>query len=238
MSHYGFTIAIIPALVCWIGATAQPVSQMVTVQVLGRFDYVEQAEAFGIDLLFEENPNKCDPQRGFISLEEQTRHFSEAIQIKGISWEDFSKMPIKLDLESRHWRYRFSHRDPSKIHLIGEVCRDQLIQVENVFTIFPEHRFENEDEKAIRAFQDAERKAGSIARKFNKRISKVVNIDDDTSLRFLLDYEEPQNSASATPYEDIVDILEKFEWLAGWGNESHLTTRRRSYTLMVTFEMK
>ncbi|MBL7798638.1 MAG: SIMPL domain-containing protein [Saprospiraceae bacterium] len=212
---------------------------MSTIQVLGRSDYVEQAEAYGIDLLFEENPNKCDPQRGFISLEEQVKHFSEALQVKGVAWKDFSRLPKRnTETETRHWRYRFTHIDPSKISLISSVCADQVIQVENTFTIFPEHRYEDEDEQAIRAFQDAERKAKTIARKLGKRISKVVNVDDDTSLRFLLDIEEDQDSANAASFEELLEFLVRLEGIAGMERESQSPSRSRSYSLLVTFEMK
>ena len=208
-----------------------------TITVLGKDVYSEAAEAYGIKVHFEENPNKCDPVVGFLSLEDQINRFSEALGKLGIDFSAFTALPDDLsamsDVPTRHKTFRFTHKTPDVILQIADLSRAQVIQVMGMFTIFARHNFEDEDLKAVNALKDARRKATVLAKKAGKKLGNILNIDDDTTLSSFGDLDSVEDP------EILEQNLYLFNTLFSLNQEeSTQFSKERTYSLKVTFELR
>lgn len=206
-----------------------------TITVLGSYNHVEQPEAYGIKILFEENPNKCDPVIGFLPLEEQIRRFSVELKEKGVQFSEFVALPNEFGWTTKHQVFKFTHKSPEIILQVSDICRSRAVQVQSMFTVFSEQQLEDQDENALRALKDAQQKAAAIAKKVGKKVGKVLNIDDDTSLASLssLGLEDVEDER-----EEIVALIDLLSLFDSSNQENHQWSRSSAYTLSVTFELR
>ena len=225
-------------IVTFISLPAQVWSQSKqtsTITVLGSYNHVERPDAYGIKILFEENPNKCDPVIGFLPLEEQISRFSDELKKKGVQFSEFLALPNEIGWATRHQAFKFTHKSPETILQVSDICRSRVIQVQSIFTVFSEQRLEEQDENALKALKDAQQKAAAIAKKVGRKVGKILNIDDDTSLASLssLGLEDVEDDR-----EEIVALIDLLSLLDSSNQESHQWSRSSAYTLSVTFELR
>ncbi len=205
-----------------------------TITVLGRDNYNESPEAYGIKVLFEENPNKCDPVIGFLTLEDQFSRFGDELSKKGIDFRSFTALPDDPNLGTKHKLLKFTHKSPETILQISEVCRIRAVQVQGTFTVFAEEKFEDQDVRSINALNDAQQKAAFLAKRVNKKVGNILNIDDDTSLA-LFDSFDLGDTENAEAFVDLLSLFSSFELL---NKESNEWTKSGAYTILVTFELR
>jgi hypothetical protein len=208
-----------------------------TITVVGKDVYSEVAEAYGIKVYFEENPNKCDPVVGFLSLEDQIGRFSEALGKLGIDFSAFTSMPDDLsarsDVTTRHKTFRFTHKNPEVILQIADLSRAQVVRVLGIFTVFARHSFEDEDLKAVNALKDARRKATVLAKKAGKKLGNILNIDDDTTLSSFGDLDSVDDT------DMFEELFYRFSALLSLTQEEYTRfSRDGAYSLKVTFELR
>jgi len=208
-------------------------SQSATLKILGQYSYVEYYKSLGAIIVLEENPNKCDPILGFISLEEQFRHLSESIEVKGSK----SKLiPIKDHTYSpyRKQAFRFEEPDAGLFDEVMTVCNNQGAIIKKRYYKLPPHEFIEEDTKAIKALRDAKEKAEELVNHINYEVIQVLNIDDDTrgaSKIFEFDDRDPDE------IEELMNLLQRFNDLDR-REESINSVRSGAYNLWVTFEIR
>jgi len=196
-------------------------AQNITLRVLGKATYVEYAETNGIVVSF----NKSE-------LDKKIK-FSDTISLIGINNK---LVPINGSNASGKKKFRIEEKDLDFFDKILMVCNDLKVKIDKVYYKLPEHKFENEDGNAILALNNATSQARIIANNLNYKITKILNVDDDTTY--------------ADPFYDNIDmesergkLLVKLLQLLGGGNSLHKTesskpTREGGYTIMVTYELE
>ncbi len=212
--------------------------QISTITILGKESYIEKAEAFGIRILFEENPNRCDPEKGFVPLDQQVLHFKEAAKAKGLDLSNEEELSSDPLIRHPHKKVKYLMPTIESAMALDTLCRLQEILVEELFYKLPKHKYEKEDDKAVSALNDAVRKANFIAEKLGKKVVKVLNIDDDTALASIdnlmgeYDYDEEKGAEILELIQMLSEIDDPF------ATESKKPERNGAYSLLVTFEMQ
>jgi hypothetical protein len=227
-----FSIAILTFISVQVWSQSKSTS---TITVLGSYSHLEPPDAYGIKILFEENPNKCDPIVGFLPLEEQIKRFSVEIKGLGIQFSEFVELPKENDWTTKHQVFKFTHKSPETILQASDICRRRAVQVQRIFTVFLEQPLQGQDENALKALKDAQQKAAAIAKKVGKKVGKVLNIDDDTSLSTLSNFglEDLEDEQ-----EELVVLIDLLNLLDSPNQESHQWSKTSTYTLSVTFELR
>jgi hypothetical protein len=152
------------------------------ITVVGEYRYVVKPYQYGIRLTFEEDPSKCDPAKGFLSLEEQLAQFDKQLSEIGISIRDFTTEPTFEEGNVRSKTLSYTLPQMSVVLKIENICLQRRhAKGSYLFAVMPEHDLAAEDNYALSALKDARDKATYLARKLGKRKVTVLNIDDDTS---------------------------------------------------------
>ena len=202
-----------------------------TLKVLGKYQYVQEAESYGAIIILEENPKKCDPDIGFVSMEDQYIHLSESIKAKG---SDAMLTPLEEYVFSEYRRKKFKLSEPQKdvfeAILISALGQNAI--VEKKYYEMPEQKLANQDDKAILALRDAQRIAEILADHIGLKVDKILSIDDETrnSRNNDLHYSDPDRMAL------LLQLYEKLEQYSSSG-ESRKSSTSGTYSLWVAFEL-
>jgi len=207
--------------------------QKTTLSIMGKTNYVEYSDAYTLKLKFEEDPSKCDPVVGFVSIEDQIKHFTEslvaanlALQFKEDDGLVISEFPAK--------KYSLVLRERDEMEEAIRLAKEQRVEVTTVKFLSPKHDFKDQDARAIKALQDARLKADIYAAHIGKKVTRILYIDDETSTVGL----NPHDPYSEK-YKRYEEILEK---LKGYSNayqtEYYKETRDGGYGLWVEFELE
>ena len=219
----------------WFIWSIQCFSQPATLKILGVHDYTVSAESYGAIISLEENPNKCDPAVGFVSLEEQYAHLTESMIARGIM---SPLIPISNHAYSpyRKQSYRFEESDAELFDQVMMICQNLLANVERTYFKLPKHDLISEDANAIAAFKDAKIKADVLAGRIDHEVVKVLYIDDDTmASSWLSDLEDYDPDKAKL----ILQRMEEFNSTFVLSRlESNRPFRYGRYTLWVTFVIK
>lgn len=208
-------------------------SQAITLRVLGQHSYSDQSEAYVANITIEENPNKCDPIKGFISIEEQQKHLMELIAANG---SKSTLIPIKDFTYSEYRKKSFIIEEPDS-EIFDDIltsCNNLQVKVNKTYYKLPEHDFIEEDQKAILALHDARAKANVISSHIKYKVNKLLNIDDDTS--------DASQLFDLSGYDPEVvklymEILGRADSSGMKKNESKSSSRKGRYNLWVTYEL-
>ncbi len=125
--------------------------------------------------------NKCDPEVGFISIEEKIYHFEEALKAKDINFKQFTRSidsKVKGSKEIEIFKYRGSDNE---IAAIIDICKNQGIEISGFGNIYEKNKLSDQDNRAICALQDAMAKAEIIANELGYEHVELVGVDDDSS---------------------------------------------------------
>ncbi len=207
--------------------------QTITLRVLGQYSYVDSLERYGAVIVLQENPDKCDPVLGFITIEEQLKHLNESIKVIGSK-----SIPTPMDdftySEHRKKTYRIEEEDADKFDEILNVCKIRQITIKKSYFKLPEHRFEEEDINAIGALKAAKLKASIIADHLECKVKRIISVDDETT------YASEAYSSFGTDlaeFEHLSRLLEDLSSRELYALESTTSERKGKYNLWVTFEL-
>ncbi len=206
-------------------------AQTSTLSIMGKSSYVDYAEGYSLKLKFEEDPSKCDPVVGFVSIEDQIKHYTESLEAAHIAMrfkEDegivVSEFPTK--------KYTLILEDEEKMIEAIRLAKEQRVIVDKMYYLFPEHEFVDEDRKAILALHDAKFKAELYAGHIGKKLGRILYIDDETTA-MSNPYEE-----SSERYAMYNELLEKLAgYSTGYKTEHYAASRSGAYGLWVEFEL-
>jgi len=208
-------------------------AQPTTLQVLGQYTYTNHSQSYGAIIVLEENPNKCDPVLGFISIEEQYKHLSESIVSKGST----AKLELVKDhtySEYKKETYRIEEPNAEIFEDIIAACNNQNATVKKRYYKLPTSDFASQDDKAVEALIDAKQKAEEITNHIDYKIIKILNIDDDTKIaNSMIDL----TGKDAAYIEKVMHLMELLSHISN-SNESKQATQDGKYSLWVTFEVE
>lgn len=196
-------------------------AQNITLRVLGKVNYVEYAETNGIIVSI----NKSE-------LDKKTK-LSDAITLIGINNK---LVPITGNPTRNIDKFRIEEKDLNLFDKLLIACIDLKVKVDKIYYKLPEHKFENEDNSAILALNNATSQAKIIANNLNCKIVKILNIDDETT------YADPFFDNINMESDHGKFVVEMLQLLSD-GNSLHETeslkpTREGAYTILVTYELK
>ncbi len=134
-----------------------------------------------ITLAFTVDKSKCDPEIGFVSMEQLLFHFEDALKVKGIDFSAFKKAMVSQvngTVQTDEYSYVGTEQE---IQDIVQICKNQEIRVKNIRARYPKITLEDQDERAICALKEVMRKAKVISSEMGYQNCDLVGIDDDSS---------------------------------------------------------
>jgi len=198
-------------------------SQTTILKIMGKHRYTPPKEGTLVEVQFVENINVCDPVHGYRTLEDMEYSFEKSLKSKGISFKKFTKEENISSLYGKKtekgtrksiFHYLCSSKEEVKdVHSSAQINFADKIKVNEKY---PDHVFEEEDDRAIGALIDAKRRAEYIAKGLDMEVSEILNIDDITN-------------AGLSSY--FSDLMLNYDL----GSDAFAA---RSYGLWVTFELK
>ncbi len=207
--------------------------QNTTLSIMGKANYVEYSEAYSLSLKFEEDPSKCDPIIGFVSLEDQIKHFTESLIASNLATQ-FKEEDTFVASDFPAKRYKLIVKKLNELDDAIRLAKEQRVEVEKVYYSYPEHDYVEEDAKAILALQDAQLKAELYAGHVGKKVNRILHIDDDT---FGGQFNNPFEPGSEK-YERYAGVMEVLASYTPIMKTEHSTeSRPGSYGLWVEFEL-
>ncbi len=188
-------------------------------------------ETYFIDVTFKENNNKCDPEIGYITLEEKEYDFEKDLIASGIA---FDRSNIRTELKdladkNRSSTYRHTSTDLDELHKVYDLAIANFADAYEVNAIFRAHSFEQEDDKAVSALKHAMHKAKTIAKGLAKDNVEVVGIDDLTSVSVMA---LPSPRSTRNDQKEVIGISSR-----NGGIVQPLYERYSTYSLRVLFEL-
>ena len=216
---------------------AQKLAQKSLITVLGTDKYLEYAVGRVMMVRFIEDPTKCDPLKGNMSLEEQINYFSKELTNANITFSNFKQMELDIRQKFRHKNFTYLTKSSDEYNVIQAICASLSINIVESYYQMPESRFEDEDNRAIGALKDATRKAQFIAKKLGAKKITVLKIDDDTTtdeINTLMDmYGNEDNK------EEFIDMLTMFADMdSSSGMKNQQGVNKKEYHLLVTFQVE
>jgi len=195
--------------------------QDITLSVLGFSSYTEYAESNV--LLISTND---------ATLEKITI-LNDSIRVKGM---DNTLVAIDGLKSSKKNQYKIEEKDKNEFDKLLVLCDDLQIRVDKVYFKMPEHLFEEEDEKAIMAMNNANSRAKVLANHLGYKIDKILNIDDDTTYSSSIYDDIDFDSKRGEVLVQLLELLGGRNLLDNSVNSN--PTRNRGYNLWVTYNLK
>lgn len=197
-------------------------AQSITLRVLGKATYVEYAKTNGIIISFNEKELKVKKTK-----------LTDTILSIGIKNK---LVPFSKTNTRNRFKFRLEENNLKIFDNLLVICSDLGIKIDKIYYKIPEHKFEDEDENAILAINNATSQAKIIANNLHYKIVKILNIDDDTTY--------------ADPIYDRIDIESErgkmlIRLLQLLGNRNYLKEtetknpiRQGGYNIWVTYKLK
>jgi len=195
--------------------------QDITLRVLGYSNYTEYAESYVVLISTNES-----------SLE-TIKNLKDSLVAKG-----YENKLVKIDdvKNLTAIQYKIEENDKSKFDNLLILCSDLRIKVDKIFFKMPEHLFEEEDQKAIMALNNANSQANLLANHLGYKIDKILNIDDETTYANPIFEDVDIDSQSGQLFIKLVELLGGRNML--YETESSQPTRDGGYNLWVTYNLK
>lgn len=144
-----------------------------------------ETSGYIIQVYFEENSDKCDPNTGFVSLEQQKIHFEEALKIKNIDFKDFKRnFPINIETPQREY-YTYIANTEKQVDQIKNICINQFLNLNKFREDFSNYTLRDQDIAALEALKKTEQRAHNIAAHLGYSEVELMSIDDVTSRPYL-----------------------------------------------------
>ena len=223
--------------------SAQKLGKQTYIKVMGVENYVEMAYAQAIELTFIEDPNKCDPVKGNLTLTEQFNYFSRELAKSNIIFTNFNEIEQTPQMRFKHKNFSYTTNRSEELEVIKKIAFSQSIQVNKTYFVMPTHNFVAEDARAVAALRDATKRAKSIAAKLGGKKVTIVAIDDDTSelqTEDLFDEwtEKAPNEESKEQLLELITLLTQIDNREMLKEQSQNASRRGGYMLWVTFQVE
>ncbi len=162
-------------------ASISAVSQdTISIQVEGKVSYEIPHEAIYLEINFSENGVSCGPNTQFETVYDQVDNFYSQVKNIGLttSFEEVNVFKNSISGKNKvTLKTKFTDIESAK--KIQEAAAFAFADKVNYFYLYPEKKFEDEDEKAILALRDAKSKALKIKSVLNKEHIKLISIDDE-----------------------------------------------------------
>jgi|GEM_PF-1596647 len=154
-----------------------------TITILGKYTKVVDAIGYGLNIEFDENSSKCDPVKGYLTLETKIIEFEEAAKKKGISLAQMKSVVTPNNTTAFERKKRFEIVQPTRelMDAVIAICSEQEVKIVDDYYVLPPYDLAAEDESAIGALQNATARAENLAKQLGKRIVNIISIDDDPS---------------------------------------------------------
>lgn len=223
--------------------SAQKLGNQTYIKVMGVENYVEMAYAQTVELTFIEDPNRCDPVKGNLTLTEQFNYFSRELAKSNIIFTNFEEIEQTPQIRFKHKNFSYTTKKIKELEAIKKIAFSQSIQVNKTYFVMPEHDFVTEDARAIAALRDATKRAKSIAAKLGGKKVTIVAIDDDTSELQTEDLveewtEKAPNEESKEQMLELITLLSQIDNNQMLKEQSQDASRRGGYVLWVTFRVE
>ena len=140
-------------------------------------------EEVGKSLRFEikVDKNKCDPETGYISMEDRVYHLEEALKSKNIDFSELKKsIHSKQEGTVLTERYDFSGSDQEVARLV-EVLQNHEMSITTYGNKYKDSKLEDQDAYAICALEDVISKAKLIANHLGYKKYELIGVDDNSS---------------------------------------------------------
>ena len=196
-------------------------SQNVTLRVLGQSTYVEYAETNGIIISFNENELK------------NVAKLSDSIASIGIMNQ---LKPIYDSKTTNLKKFRIEESNLELFDKLMIICNYFKIRINKVYYKLPIHKFDNEDEKAILALDNANSQAKVIADNLKCNIVKILNIDDETTYADPIYDDIDVDSEHGQMVLRLIQLLSRGN--SKFDTESSKAFREGGYNIWVTYELR
>lgn len=159
------------------------------VKVKGACSYTPKVIGKTIGLKLQVDENKCDPNTGYLSLEDRLYHFEEALRTKNIDFASFERSwnsKRRGSMITEIYSYSGSEQ---QVFDIADIAHGQGFQVTGISELYAEKTLEEQDQHAICALEKATEKAKLIAKDMGYENCELISVDDYTSTgNMSLDY--------------------------------------------------
>ena len=223
-----FLIVFASYLLATATLVAQQEGDKVILTVLGQHKYEVKAAGLGADIFFQASLDQ--------SAEDRYQYFLNTLALQDIDTTIFR------DLTGEDFEYKkgvkaiaFHHPEEAVFLQIAAVLKKQRIPTKKVYYWIPGHRFEDEDEVAIKALEDAINKAELIAKHLGKKVVNVLNVDDKTNNYSYLTV--GMSSKDEQAIASLFDDLQSVKPITAPQKQKQ-AFKERSYLLNVTFELQ
>ncbi|MEN0006901.1 MAG: hypothetical protein AAF798_22305 [Bacteroidota bacterium] len=208
---------------------AQSSDDSLILSIIGQHKYQREAKGLGADIFFQKSLDQS-PQARYA-------YFLNKMSLQGVDTTIFEVFLDPKFPTSEVVPVAFHHPDEAVFLQIAEVLAQQRIPMKKVYYWIPGHQFEEEDQYAVRALEDALSKADVFAAYLGKKVVQVLNIDDRTSG---MEYYYVDAKTGREEEERIEELLEKIGQLQEptQSVKSLKPSVPVSYSLKVTFKLQ
>ncbi|MDQ3016097.1 MAG: hypothetical protein M3R25_05185 [Bacteroidota bacterium] len=197
--------------ICVISTTSL-LSQTSGPVVLTILPHVPTATGYSAKFFFIDDPTKCDPQRGYVPVADQVKHFKESIAALKLNPDDFNKINKFSEPPYINQTYLFSSTKEENVEKIIELARQMNIPADEITSVYPERTFESEDAFALQALRNAKTKAQIIAKYLKLKVRQVTNIVDVTITQSIYDDDDELKKYLANPeFMELIRMLESYD---------------------------
>lgn len=160
-------------------------SDSLLLSVKGRYCNQHTAVGYGMIITFIDDPSKCDPVKGYVPIDDQIKHFKEALAAAVIDTHRFSKYSYApqyyksypLSYASKNERkYFLSGLTPEEVRKVNSISRQYFVTIESTVLEYEDNQ--SQLDQAISAFNHTKTKAAKIAYALNMHVDKIIKIDD------------------------------------------------------------
>ncbi|WP_115461731.1 hypothetical protein [Winogradskyella aurantiaca] len=207
-------------LISLIISTSINSQNRIIIRILGQSNYVESAESNSMMLRVKNSEiNKI-------------HILSDSLFALG-----YKSVPEKVNDYSSHnfSKFRINEASVENFDRIMVLCNELLIPIVSVFYMMPEHSFEDEDIQAILALRNANSQAKIIANHLNKKVLRILNIDDDTTYANSFYDNIDLDSERGQLILKLLEVLSRRNEV--YSKDSKEEFRNGAYTLWVTYEL-
>ena len=140
---------------------------------------------YGMIIIFEDDPSKCDPVKGYVPIDDQIKHFKEALASAEIDTHSFSKYtyahqyyksyPLSYGNKIER-KFFLSRLTPEEVRKVNVISKQHFATIGSTVLEYEDTR--SQLDQAISAFNHSKTKADKIAYALNMHVDKIMKIDD------------------------------------------------------------
>lgn len=211
-------------VICLFFGANSIIAQTIYLRVLGEYQYSEYAKSKGMIVTFDVSSK---------SVEEEKKRFLNTTIDAGLKIKLIPAFNDSFSIRNKN-KFRIEIENAILFDELLDIVREEHLRIEKLYYPIPEHVFEDEDEKALFALDNARERADIIAKNLNYKVVEVLNIDDDTTRSSVIfDVIEKDSRLG-----NLIDgLLEKTSALIQT-NYSSTPVPNGGYYLWVTFKLK